>query len=178
MKLKRFKHLERVDRPYRRFLKSFVYAGRGIAHCVAYGRNFRVELVVFAYMLYFSLFYDFTETHYSAFFLVSALVLVCEAFNTSIEAIADKVCTEKNELVRIGKDVAAGAVLIMAITSVAIGFYLFYDIKVFLNIINFHVRNPLVLILFILSIILTQVFIFLPEYIQKKDYLKEENDEQ
>ena len=150
-------------------MKSFVYAARGISHCIIYGRNFRVELSVFIYMLYFSFFYDFTETHYAAFFVISALVLVCEAFNTAIEAVADKVCQEQNELVRIGKDVAAGAVLIMAIASVVVGFNLFYDVQIFVKIINFHLKNFVPLILLILSVIATQVFIFLPEYLQKKD---------
>lgn len=171
MKIGKFKTLERIERPYRRFLKSFVYAVRGVSHCIVYGRNFRVELTVFAYMLYFSFFYKLTETHYAAFFVISALVLVCESFNTSIEAIADKASPEVNELVRIGKDVAAGAVLIMSIASVIVGFYLFYDIDVFVKIINFHKENGLALILFILSIIATQIFIFLPEYFQKRDYV-------
>jgi len=53
------------------------------------------------------------------------LVWVTEALNTALEHLADVVSPEANPLVGAAKDAAAGAVLLAAIASVAIGAIVF-----------------------------------------------------
>ena len=53
------------------------------------------------------------------------LVLAAEAINSSIEALADLVSPEYNEAIKRTKDLAAGAVLILAITAAIVGFIVF-----------------------------------------------------
>jgi diacylglycerol kinase len=55
----------------------------------------------------------------------AGLVFTCECFNTSIENLSDVISPEKNEKVKIAKDVAAAGVLISAIISVTIGIIVF-----------------------------------------------------
>jgi len=52
-------------------------------------------------------------------------VLAAEGFNTAVEAVVDLVTREHHPLARIAKDVAAGTVLLCAITSVVVGVLLF-----------------------------------------------------
>lgn len=52
-------------------------------------------------------------------------VLMAEAFNTAIEALADKVSPQKDPLIAKAKDVAAGAVLIFVFAAVAVGLIVF-----------------------------------------------------
>lgn len=50
---------------------------------------------------------------------------MAEAFNTAIEKLADRVTCERDPLIGAAKDVAAGAVLLFAIASVAVGLIVF-----------------------------------------------------
>ena len=52
-------------------------------------------------------------------------VFMAEAFNTAIEKLADKVCEERHPLIGAAKDVAAGAVLLMAVATVVIACIIF-----------------------------------------------------
>lgn len=53
------------------------------------------------------------------------LVLTAEAFNTCLEKMMDKLIPEQSETVRYVKDLGAGAVLVSAIVSAAIGGIIF-----------------------------------------------------
>lgn len=52
-------------------------------------------------------------------------VLMAEAFNTAIERLANRVTRERDPLIGAAKDVAAGAVLLFVIASVAVGLIIF-----------------------------------------------------
>ena len=57
--------------------------------------------------------------------IVIGAVLAAEAVNSSIEALADLVSPEYNEAIKRTKDLAAGAVLLMAIAAAIVGFVIF-----------------------------------------------------
>ena len=61
-----------------------------------------------------------------ALVIVVSLVLVAEMFNTALEAAIDAVITSYHPLVKIAKDVAAGAVLIAALAAVATAYLILY----------------------------------------------------
>lgn len=50
---------------------------------------------------------------------------MAEGFNTAIEKLADRVTREQDPLIGAAKDVAAGAVLLMAVASVVVGLIIF-----------------------------------------------------
>ena len=54
-----------------------------------------------------------------------AIVWLAEALNTAIERLSDAVTLEPNDNIRFAKDVAAGAVLVAAVTSALIGLTIF-----------------------------------------------------
>ena len=59
------------------------------------------------------------------------MVLAAEAVNSSIEALADLISPDYNEAIKRTKDLAAGAVLILAIAAAIVGLLIF--IPKFLN---------------------------------------------
>ncbi len=147
------------------FFKGFLYAGRGIAG-VLRERNFRFHLCAAAAVIFFGLkFYSFSKGEWAAILLTCALVLSLEAVNTALERLCDKVCPEKDELIKKCKDISAGAVLISAIFSAAVGVVMFWDPDK-LSLIFAFFAEPLNLILLIVFVILAILFIFLPK--QKK----------
>ena len=57
--------------------------------------------------------------------VVIGMVLAAEAVNSSIEALADLVSPEYNEAIKRTKDLAAGAVLLVAIAAAVVGCIIF-----------------------------------------------------
>src|SRR5205807_998271 len=66
-----------------------------------------------------------TRLQLIALVLAIAFVLVAEMLNTAIEGIIDVSTTSFDPNAKLAKDIAAGAVLIAAVTAVAIGFLVF-----------------------------------------------------
>ncbi len=61
---------------------------------------------------------------------------MAEAFNTAIEKLCDKVSPQTDSLIKIAKDVAAGAVLLFVFAAVTVGLIVFLP-----KIIVFSVEN-------------------------------------
>ena len=74
----------------RLFLKSFLYAGRGIACCIRQ-RNMRFHLSAAVLTTAFSLAYGLTAAEYGLLFLTIGVILALEAVNTALEALTDLV---------------------------------------------------------------------------------------
>ena len=145
------------------FIKGFGYAFRGIAFGVINERNMRFHVSIFIYMMFFLLHYDFFEvskTQFAILLMMSSLVMAGELFNTGIERAADAATLEKNEFVKIAKDAAAGAVLVCAIFAVATGIAILGQPEAFSQMFLYYRENPVMLVVFILSIIPATVFIF------------------
>src|SRR5262245_9492238 len=85
----------------------------------------RVQAVAAVAVIGLGLLYRVSAMEWCALVLAMTLVLTTEALNTSVEAIVDLASPEFNPLARRAKDVAAGAVLIAAFGSIAIGFLVF-----------------------------------------------------
>lgn len=143
--------------------KSFVYAFRGITYCIAHERNMRIHLCFTAFMFGFLTFHDFFEvsrTQLAVLIATCALVLALECVNTAIEKAIDLETKERNPLAAIAKDAAAGAVLIAAIGSVAVGISVLYQPEAFAAMAEYYKENIPVLIALIVSVAAGFVFVF------------------
>ena len=67
------------------FLRSFVYAGRGIWFCIRHERNFRIHMVAAAYVLLFAPYFSLTRGEWAALLAIIGLVTAAEAVNTAVE---------------------------------------------------------------------------------------------
>lgn len=125
----------------KKFLKGFVYAGRGIITAL-HERNFRFHLCAAAFVIYFAAcFYSLSRAEWAALILTISAVIALEAANTAIERFADAVTLEQNENIRRCKDCAAAAVLIAAIAAVAVGIVLLGDMQALRGIWEFYTEN-------------------------------------
>ena len=86
---------------------------------------------------------DFTPGEWCALAVAITVVWVAEAFNTGLEVLADAVTSERHPVVKIAKDVAAGAVLVAAIGATIVGIILFLPplVELFRRLMEARVRG-------------------------------------
>jgi diacylglycerol kinase len=85
-------------------------------------RNARIHLAVATAVVAMGLWLRVSETEWAILVLTIGVVLTAEALNTVAEAAVDLATMEYHPLAKVAKDVAAGAVLLMAITAAIVGF--------------------------------------------------------
>lgn len=112
-------------RSLRAFLKSFVYAAEGIAHGFRTQRNMRVELTIAAAVVVAGILFRITAVEWALIFLCIGLVLAAELINTVTELAVDLLTQRFHPMAKLAKDAGAGAVLITALASVAVGVAIF-----------------------------------------------------
>lgn len=132
-------------------IRSFGYAVRGIFYALTRERNLRIHFAAGAFALYLSRYYTLSKAELGLLLLCVGFVPVCEMMNTAIEKTVDIETPSYHYLAAIAKDVAAGAVLVSALTSVAIGFLLFWDIPTLQLVWQDCLRAPLPRILALLA---------------------------
>lgn len=113
--------MTRWDPVWHKLIRSFDRAFAGVWHALQTQQNMRIHLAatMSVAVLGFYLKLDFTQ--WAVLGLTIGFVLVAEMFNTVAEAAMDAATPYYHPLVRVAKDVAAGAVLITAIVSVIVG---------------------------------------------------------
>lgn len=112
----------------KRSIDSFYYALQGVLQGVRAQRHMRFHLVVALLALLAGTLMGLSRAELLVLTFAIALVIVCELFNTAIEAVVDLVTTTYHPLAKYAKDVAAGAVLIAALNAVVVGLLLFFDL--------------------------------------------------
>ena len=101
--------------------RSFGYAANGLAHLARHEHNAWIHAGVSVAVIGAGLALSVTPEDWRWLVLSIALVWASEALNTAIERVCDLVSPGPNELVRVAKDVAAGAVLAIAMAATLIG---------------------------------------------------------
>jgi len=101
---------------------SFKYAFSGLWYMLRTQRNARIHLAVATAVVVMGLWLGISETEWAILVLTIGVVLTAEALNTVAETAVDLATMEYNPLAKVAKDVAAGAVLLMAIAAVVVGF--------------------------------------------------------
>jgi diacylglycerol kinase (ATP) len=110
---------------FQKRVRAFVCALQGIktlltSECHA---RFHALAALVAITLGFSL--RLSATEWCIVIFAITIVFVCEAFNTAIEFLTDRISLEHHPLSGKAKDVAAGAVLVAAIGAAATGAIIF-----------------------------------------------------
>ena len=100
---------------------SFGYALSGLWYAVRTQLNMRIHLSISAAVLVLGLYVGLDWTQWAVLVLTIGAVLIAELFNTVAEAALDAATPYYHPLVKIAKDVAAGAVLLTALLSVMVG---------------------------------------------------------
>lgn len=109
----------------RRFRKSLSHALRGVVRLFSSGKNALIHLLFVFLVLITAVILRVTLVEWCLLILCIALVLSAEALNTALEKLADRVSPDYSPLIKDAKDLAAGAVLILAIGSAIVGLLIF-----------------------------------------------------
>jgi diacylglycerol kinase (ATP) len=107
------------------YLNSFSYAWQGILYLFKNERNAKIHAFATIVVLTMAYCFHIKAIEWIALLLAIAIVLMAEAFNTAIEKLADLVTLMENESIKRIKDMAAGAVLMAAISAFIIGLIVF-----------------------------------------------------
>ena len=109
---------------FRKVIRSFRFAGQGIIDLFRYENNAKVHLLLAGIVLVAGIFLHVSRTEWSIILTQIGLVWAAEAFNTAIEKLCDFVSPGQHPQIKAIKDLSSGAVLILAITAVAVGVFI------------------------------------------------------
>jgi diacylglycerol kinase (ATP) len=106
-------------------LKSFAFALTGIRELLVREHNARIHLVATVCVIIAGIVLHASATEGAVLAVVTGLVWITEMLNTCVEKIMDFVHPEEHPNVKFIKDLAAGAVLVAALTAVVVGLLIF-----------------------------------------------------
>lgn len=102
-------------------LRSFRYAFRGIGYLVSGEHNAWIHCFAALAVLVCGFVFKLSAGEWIAVVFAIGFVFAMEAVNSALEALCDFVSPERREIIGRVKDLAAGAVLIAAISAAVIG---------------------------------------------------------
>lgn len=109
----------------RKRLRSFGYAFHGIHLLITQETNAWIHCFAAVCVVVAGFFFDISVSEWIAVIFAIGMVLAAEAVNSAVEALADRVTQEYDEAIKRTKDLASGAVLILAIAAAIIGCIIF-----------------------------------------------------
>lgn len=109
----------------KRLIHSFKYAGTGIFSAIKKEKNMKIHFIAMLVVIIAGILLKISSLEWIACLILFAGVIGSEMFNTAIETVVDMVTPYKNDKAKIAKDVAAGGVLVWAISSVIIAGIIF-----------------------------------------------------
>ncbi len=107
-------------------LKSFGYAGQGIAFMLRTQHNAWLHVLISVVVIAAGLYCGVEAGDWRWLLVAMTMVWVSESVNTAVEYICDVVSPEYSVAVKRAKDIAAGGVLIAALGAAGIGVLTFW----------------------------------------------------
>lgn len=108
-------------------LDSFNNAINGIIDTVRTERNMRIHLIATLGVLIACFCFDISKVEFLILTVTISMVIAAELVNTAIEATIDMTTNYYHPLAKVAKNAAAGAVLIIAINALVVGYVIFWD---------------------------------------------------
>ena len=109
---------------FKKWGDSINYAIEGVLHAARTQKHVRLHLIVIIILLLFCFVTGLQGRDFIIVSLIATIVVVTEMLNSAIETIVDMLSPKRNEYARIAKYMAAGAVLIGAVSSIITAFYI------------------------------------------------------
>lgn len=104
-------------------INKFKVAFYGI-YCAIKHRSVLIQCILAIIALVFSYLLKFSLTEFVVVIGCIVIVIVSEMFNTCIELLCDMYTKEYNPMIKLIKDISAGAVLVSSLGSLVIGILL------------------------------------------------------
>lgn len=144
-------------------LCSFLCAFRGIFSAIRTESHLRFHIIAAFYVVFFAALGAFSPVHWAVLILTICAVIFAELVNTALEDLCDLYSTKYNLKIKRIKDIAAGAVLVTAITSVCVAVCLFVFTDNISLIFSRLCKEPLWFIPLTISAVLSLCFLFFPK---------------
>lgn len=106
-------------------IKSFRDATNGIGKSIASERNLKIQLTLMICVILMGLIVGLSRFEWIICIMLFGLVISAEMFNTAIEKTLDYINEDYCDEIGFIKDASAGAVLVIAIASAAVGMIIF-----------------------------------------------------
>lgn len=110
----------------KKFFRSLGYAFRGFKHAIKTELNLRIHIIALVLVFFLGVFAELSRLEWVVLIITSGVVISAELLNTAIEKLTDMVSPAHSDQAGKVKDIAAAAVLVLAIASVVIGVLIFY----------------------------------------------------
>lgn len=110
-----------------KILKSFNNAANGLVLVFKMERNMKIHFAIAGAVMILGLMFNLSKPEFINLLTAIAIVLFAEMVNTAIEYLVDATIKDFNPLVKVVKDIAAGAVLLTAFYAAIVGYLVFYD---------------------------------------------------
>jgi diacylglycerol kinase len=110
---------------FKRLIKSFTYAFRGLAKVAHEEQNFRLELIAAAVVLTLSFIIGLAYWEIALLIIVIGLVLIMEIVNSAVEAISDVLKPKLDDYVKRIKDMTAAGVMTASLAALLVGCLIF-----------------------------------------------------
>lgn len=111
---------------FRKRLRSFRYAFNGIRLLVTKEHNAWIHCFAAVCVVIAGILLEISKMEWIACVSMIGAVMAAEAINSAVEAMADFVSPEYSEAIKRTKDLAAGAVLLLAIAAAIVGGIVFF----------------------------------------------------
>ena len=108
-----------------KLINSFKYAVNGVLSSFKSERNMKIHFIIMAIVIVLGILLNINAREWITCIILFGIVISAELFNTAIETTIDIIIKEKDEKAGLAKDISAGAVLILAISSTIIGIIIF-----------------------------------------------------
>ncbi len=110
----------------RYFNKNFKAALDGFRETIVSEKSFKTMLVIGALVVAVMLYFPTSRLEKVVLLLSVFSVLILELINSAVERIMDVVTTERDERIRVVKDLMAAIVLLASFGSAVVGILIFY----------------------------------------------------
>jgi diacylglycerol kinase (ATP) len=101
----------------KKFIQSVLFALNGIWFCLRTQNNTKIQFAVLLIIAIIAKLLNCNMNQCIILFSLITMVIATEFINTAIEELCNVVCQQQNQQIKIVKDVAAAAVLLLAIVS-------------------------------------------------------------
>lgn len=108
-----------------KFVRSFGFAAQGIATALKTEQNMRIHTLAAVTVVSAGLLTGLERTEWLIIVILIGGMIALELVNSALERTIDLVTSELHPLAKQAKDMAAGAVLVFAVTSAIIGLLIF-----------------------------------------------------
>ncbi|MCD4694155.1 diacylglycerol kinase family protein [bacterium] len=109
-----------------RLIKSFRYSIKGLIKTWREEQNLQIQSIIALLVLFLAFYFRITSIEWALLIFSISLVLTVELINSAVERITDILKPRINGYVKEIKDIMAGAVLLISIMSVVVGFLIFF----------------------------------------------------